>query len=123
MENPDILALHKLAVSCEKIGNIQEGLEALEKAKDMESEYPPTEYVKKMCDLVHFRLMHDDYLKWEAYGEMLLGCFNRCLEKLPIGFAAFHLQWVLEWYTATRQYKKAYDTLVYFPLKQYVNRF
>ena len=37
--------------------------------------------------------------------------------RLPIGYASFHLPWVLEWYTATRQYRLAYELSRDFPIK------
>ena len=43
--------------------------------------------------------------------------FNRCRRELPIGYAAFHLPRVLEWLTAGRQYKQAYELLRDFPIK------
>ena len=29
--------------------------------------------------------------------------------RLPVGFAVFHVPYVLEWYTDRRQYKQAYE--------------
>ena len=43
--------------------------------------------------------------------------FHRCRRELPIGYAGFHLPWVLEWYTATRRYREACELLREFPLK------
>ena len=51
------------------------------------------------------------------YGKMLLDFFDRCRKKMPIGYAKFHLPWVLEWYTANRQYKQAFEFLNNFPEK------
>ena len=50
-------------------------------------------------------------------GEALLAAFARCREELPIGFAAFHLPWVLEWLTANRQYRAAFELERDFPLR------
>ena len=36
-------------------------------------------------------------------------CFTRCRAERPAGYAGFHLPWVLEWYTANRRYKEAYE--------------
>ena len=52
-----------------------------------------------------------------AYGQALLAAFDRCRRELPIGYAAFHLPRVLEWLTAGRQYKQAYELLRDFPIK------
>lgn len=43
--------------------------------------------------------------------------FQDCQTQLPISFAAFHLPWVLEWYTANRQYRNAYELLRDFPIR------
>lgn len=115
VENPGIMHLHKLAICCEKLGKREEALQALKKAEGMEMTETPHELGKMMLDIVAYRLQHPDYLKEEAYGEMLLSCFRRCREELPIGYAAFHLPWVQEWYTAARQYKKALELLSDFP--------
>ena len=45
--------------------------------------------------------------KVAAYGRALLECFRRCREELSSSYALFHLDWVLEWYEANRQYKQA----------------
>lgn len=116
-EAPSVMGLHKLAVCCEKLGRTEEALAALERAAGMPSEYPPTELALRMCALVRFRLEHKDYLHCAAYGEMLLAVFAECRKTLPIGYASFHLPWVLEWYTATRQYRLAYELSRNFPIK------
>lgn len=106
-----MMHLHKLAICCEKLGKTEEALAALEKADAMESESPPTDLARMMCRLVLYRLRHPDYLKEEEYGELLLSCFQRLKEEMPMGFASFHLPWVQEWYAAGRQYKKAFELL------------
>ena len=70
-----------------------------------------------MCALVRYRLSHPDYLGHPAYGDALLQVFGECRRTLPIGYAAFHLPWVLEWHTASRQYRAAYELLRDFPIK------
>lgn len=112
-----VMSLHKLAVCCEKLGRTEEAFAALERAKDMVSDYPPTELAQRMCALVRFRLEHTDYLHRAEYGEMLLAVFAECRRSLPIGYASFHLPWVLEWYTASRQYRLAYELSRDFPIK------
>ena len=47
--------------------------------------------------------------------DLLLDCFACCRTRLPQGYAAFHLPWVGEWYTAARQYKKLCELLTEFP--------
>ena len=117
VEAPSVMGLHKLAVCCEKLGRKEEALAALDRAEGMPCDYPPTELAQRMCALVRFRLMHTDYLHYAAYGEMLLAVFAECRRSLPIGYASFHLPWVLEWYTATRQYRLAYELSRDFPIK------
>ena len=117
LQNPSMMDLHKLAVCCEKLEKREEALNALEQADKMESDYPPTELAKRMCGLVRFRLENGDYLRLPEYGEELLSVFAQCRKKLPIGYASFHLPWVLEWYTATRQYRLAYELSRDFPIK------
>ena len=117
LEAPSVMGLHKLAVCCEKLGRTEEALAALERAKDMPSEYPPTALAQQLCALVRFRLEHTNYLHCTEYGEMLLAVFAECRRSLPIGYASFHLPWVLEWYTASRQYRLAYELIRDFPIK------
>lgn len=122
LQTAGVMSLHKLAICCEKLGKVQEALEALDKAECMECEYPDKELAKSMCALVKYRLEHADYLEQEVYGSMLLDCFEECRKKLPIGYASFHMPWVLEWYAASRQYKKAYELIADFPVKHVLRR-
>lgn len=117
LEAPSVMSLHKLAVCCEKLGRREEALAALDRAEKLPSEHPPAELAQRMCDLVRFRLEHPDYLHCAQYGEALLALFADCRKQLPIGYASFHLPWVLEWYTATRQYRLAYEMSRDFPIK------
>ena len=117
LRQPHMMDLHKLAVCCEKLGKRKEALDALAQAAEMESDYLPTALARQMCELVRFRLEHEDYLRLPEYGEALLAVFAQCRKTLPIGYASFHLPWVLEWYTATRQYRQAYELSRSFPIK------
>ena len=117
LQEPNMMDLHKLAVCCEKLGKPEEALGALAKAEKMDSDYPPTEIARRMCAIVRFRLENKDYLRLPEYGESLLSVFAECRKTLPIGYASFHLPWVLEWYTATRQYRLAYELSRDFPIK------
>lgn len=112
LDDPGVLALHKLAICCEKTGRTAEALAALERAEAAEQR---SEAVEKMLAVVRFRLAHPDYLHCDAYGALLLDCFACCRTRLPQGYAAFHLPWVVEWYTAARQYKKVCELLTEFP--------
>lgn len=115
LDAPSVLALHKLAICCEKTGRTAEALAALERAEAAEAAEQRSEAVEKMLAVVRFRLAHPDYLHCDAYGVLLLDCFACCRTRLPQGYAAFHLPWVVEWYTAARQYKKACELLTEFP--------
>ena len=119
-EDPSMLDLHKLAVCCERLGRRDEALAALDRvgtARREERSDLPDDLIEKLCSLVRLRLEHPDYLHCSEYGEALLEVFARCRAELPIGFAAFHLPWVLEWYTANRQYRAAFELERDFPLK------
>ena len=110
-----VMSLHKLAICCEKLGRRDEALAALDRAEAMESEFPDTLTARRLCALVRMRLENADYLHNPDYGKALLDVFADCRDRLPIGYATFHLPWVLEWYTAARQYKQAYELLRAFP--------
>ena len=111
----DVMSQHKLAICCEKLGREEEAHAALNRAESMTCEEVPDELAKLMCDLVRHRLVNPYYLRSEKYGEKLMDCFERCRKTLPIGYAAFHLPWVIEWLKATRQYKRAFELLCDFP--------
>ena len=115
LDAPGVLALHKLAICCEKTGRTAEALAALERAEAAEAAEQRSEAVEKMLAVVRFRLAHPDYLHCDEYGALLLDCFTCCRTRLPQGYAAFHLPWVVEWYTAARQYKKVCELLTEFP--------
>ena len=115
LEAPSLMALHKLAICCEKTGRREAALAALDRADTMESLQPDTALARKMCALVRFRLEQPAYLADDAYGSLLMECFEACRRQLPMGYASFHLPWVLEWLTASRQYKRAYELLLDFP--------
>lgn len=116
-EQPTLLSLHKLAICCEKTGRREEALCALNRAKDMGVSEPEHSLVLQLLRLVRYRLEHPDYLSRDEYGLLLSDSFARIRNELPSGFAIFHLPWMLEWYKATRQYKKACELLEEFPGK------
>lgn len=113
--SPGLMALHKLAICCEKTGRKAEGLEALNRARGKKSEDIAEDLAVQMLELVRFRLENENYLSCEEYGDMLISCFERCRSELGSGYAIFHLPWVLEWYKASRQYKKACELMESFP--------
>lgn len=118
LTDPNGLSLHKLAICCEKLGKPQEAVAALERAETAVRVEENGELLGKMCAVIRFRLEHPDYLSRPEYGEVLLDCFSGLRKKMPVGFAAFHLPWVLEWYKANRQYKLACDLLTDFPIRR-----
>lgn len=114
IDQPKGMELQKLALCCEKLGLTSQALEVLDRADEMDWDF---ELGRHMCYLVRYRLEHPDYLHHPEYGTQLLQVFQDCQTQLPISFAAFHLPWVLEWYTANRQYRSAYELLRDFPIK------
>lgn len=117
LEAPQLMELHKLAICCEKTGRKKEALAALDRADGMDEAGIDLSLARQLCALVRYRLEHPHYLGDEAYGRLLLDCFTRCRKELPQGYAIFHLPWLLEWYKAARQYKKACELLEEFPVK------
>lgn len=117
-EQPTLMALHKLAICCEKTGRRTEALDALNRAEAMDTDEMERSLATQLLALVRYRVEHPDYLAREEYGSLLLECFTRLRRELPSGFAIFHLPWVLEWYKATRQYKRACELLEAFPVRQ-----
>lgn len=117
VREPRLMDLHKLAICCEKLGRREEALAALDAAEAAEETYIPADLAGAMLRLVRCRLENPDYLHDADYGAALLDCFERCRRELPIGYAGFHLPWLLEWYTANRQYKLAYELMNEFPIK------
>ena len=116
LEAPNVMALHKLAVCCEKLGHPGEALAALDRTAGA----PPAVGIapalaRQVCQVVRCRLENPAYLQDPAYGALLLDCFAQLRTVQPHGYAAFHLPWVEEWYIANRQYKQAWALLRDFP--------
>lgn len=111
LPNPTPMMLHKLAIACEKTGRRAEAIAALDLADALDSDDPPKELCTLLCGIVRYRLEHPDYLSDEAYGKLLSEGFMRCRAELRDGSARFHLPWMLEWLSATRRYKQAFELL------------
>ncbi|MBQ7123920.1 MAG: helix-turn-helix transcriptional regulator [Oscillospiraceae bacterium] len=112
LSEPSAPSLHKLAVCCEKLGKKEEAFAALEKEKTSAAEGEKAKFfADKACELIKFRLEHEDYLSDSYYGKLLLDFFDSCRKEMPAGYAKFHLPWVVEWLTANRQYKQAFELL------------
>ncbi len=114
-ENPTLISLHKLAICCEKTGRSKEAINALDQAESMHADEIDQSLALQLLRLVRYRLDYPDYLTHDEYGSLLLECFSRIQRELPFGYAIFHLPWVLEWYKATRQYKKVCELMEEFP--------
>lgn len=101
---------HKLAICCEQLGMPEQARAYLDRAQtaipDQAVDRP---LLDRMCGLVRYRLDHPGYLRDPAYGRALKRCIKELEEKLPMGFARFHLPWLEAWYTANRQYRQAYE--------------
>lgn len=107
-----MMALHKLAICCEKTGRREEAFNALEQAESLVSDHNiDPSLARQLLALVRYRLEHLDYLTREDYGTLLMESFNRLRREMPAGYASFHLPWVLEWFKASRQYKKACELM------------
>lgn len=108
LEEHSVLSLHKLSICCESIGKPEEALAVLDKALAAE-DVDPLEM--EMCDVVRYRLTHEDYLHDMVYGERLISLFNKIRKARHHGYARFHLPWVLAWLKANRKYKEAYELM------------
>lgn len=118
LERPWPMALHKLAVSCEATGRREEALRALDAVAALPPEEEDAALAARLCAPVRYRLQHADYLRREEYGRLLLDVFDFCRASLPSGYARFHLPWVLAWFRAARQYRRALEVLESFPENQ-----
>ena len=115
LEDPEVMSLHKLAISCEKTGRRDEAIAALDRADACDRAQIPLARARQICGVVRYRLEHLDYLQREEYGRLLTECFDMCRRELPAGFAYSHLPWVIDWCKATRQYKRAFELISDFP--------
>ena len=112
VQRRDALYYHKLATALEMLGRREEALEALAQGK---AELPNVSIspaaAEKMLNVVEYRLLHPKHLHEEAYSLLLTDCFSYLRENLPIGYARFHLPYMLELLEAERRYKEAYKLL------------
>ena len=112
--SPSVMAYHKYAIACEKLGKIDEAKRLVDLAFEMPCKGEDEKLSHEMLEIVKYRLHNPEYLKHDQYGDMLLTTFERITEELPRGFALFHVPWVIEWYKAQRQYKQAFELMVEF---------
>ena len=105
------LYFHKLAVALEKLGRLEEALEAVARGRTAQAAEVAAEAVAEMLDLVEYRLRHPDYLRDGTYAALMETAFARFRRELPQGFIRFHLPYMLEVLEAERRYKEAYRLL------------
>lgn len=116
------LYFQKLAVCHELLGQADKACAALDRALTAPFGTAPLgarsndaarirQTFEQMCQLIRMRLEDPNYLKDPAYGNLLRTCVRNQKRYLSMGFVNFHTRWLLEWYTANRQYQKAYDAL------------
>lgn len=121
-KNLNSLELHKLSICLEKLNKKKLALNTINKAYDkLNKDDEFNDIYKLMFDVVKYRLENDNYLLDKHYGELIVNCFNECKNYLSIGFSAFHLPYLLEWYIANRQYKDTFETYANFPIKVNIN--
>lgn len=117
-KNLDSLALHKFAICLEKLNKNKQALTTINKAYDkLDKHNEFNKIYKLMFDVVKYRLENNNYLLDKHYGKLITECFNECKNKLSIGFSAFHLPYLIQWYIANRQYKDAFEIYANFPIK------
>lgn len=115
LAEPNRMDLHKLALCCERLERTEEAKSAAERALSAPAPGLPDATTADICRIVLFRLTHTDYLRRAEYGNLLLSTFRAMRRTLPAGYARFHLPWMLEWFTANRRWKEAYELLRDFP--------
>ncbi len=109
LDKPNSLSLLFLAVCCEKTGRSQQAFDAIEEAH---ADTQRSQVIAQCLKLVSYRLGHPDYLDHEEYGNILKACRQSALNEPVNGTGTLITRWMMEWYQATRQYKKAFELLV-----------
>ena len=112
LDDLSLMERHKYAIASELTGRKDEAMALLEGHEEEGDELST-----KMVELVERRLINPEYLDDETYGKLLLEVFEKCQKDLPIGYAAFHLPWVVQWYVHHRQYRAAFELTTNFPIK------
>ena len=112
LDDLSLMERHKYAIASELTGRKDEAMALLEGHEEEGDELST-----KMVELVERRLINPEYLDDETYGKLLLEVFEKCQKDLPIGYAAFHLPWVVQWYVHHRQYRAAFELTANFPIK------
>lgn len=112
LDNLTVMERHKFAIAAELTDRKEEAFHILSgNEQEMDA------LTAKMYQIVEMRLRNAQYLEDSAYGELLLEVFETCRKDLPIGYAAFHVPWVLHWYVHHRQYRAAFELSHHFPIK------
>ena len=111
LPHPSFLDLHKLAICHEQLGHREQALAAVQQA----GLWPPARQSGRCW-------------RWYAIGwacglpsrqrlrRAAAGLLPAAAGDIPMGFTRFHLQWVLAWYKANRQYRQACRLLEEFPV-------
>ena len=114
LERDDALYFHKLAIALEKFGRTEEALAAVERGRAAPCYAPAAPLMGEMLDLVEYRLRHPGYLRDGIYAPLMTETFARIRRELPMGYARFHLSYMLEVLEAERRYKDAYRLMAEF---------
>lgn len=88
-EQPTLMALHKLAICCEKTGRREEALRALTRAETMDIDEIDRALALRLLQLVRYRLEHPDYLTHDDYGTLLLDSFDRLQRERRLAMRSF----------------------------------
>lgn len=112
LEKPNKLSLLMEALAAEKTGRSEEAKLAVKKAEKSASGARSADLCLK---LVQYRLKHPEYLSENEYGQLLRECYDCLIEEPVGGLEILIVQRLLEWYLASRQYKKAYELLEEYP--------
>ena len=117
----DLWYWHKLAIALERAGRMEEAREALARAYAEHKKQGRDTTVKKILDLVAYRLDNRDYVRQEAYAVMVREVCTQAEKELGEGYARFHLPFLLEALEAQRRYKEAYLLMKEFSYKERIN--
>lgn len=112
----DILYYHKYAICMERLGEKEKAKKMLQKGREAEDSDTCPIY-QEMCEVVAYRLEHEDYLNQPAYEKMLRSCMKHMREQLPRGYEQFHAPYLMEVLEHQRKYKEICSLLKEFPAK------
>ena len=119
LEHPwhEAMYYQKLAICYERLGRREDARKALRQAetaplKELSCNADLARDVfQQLCGLIQFRLDHSGYLQIPEYGKALVACMQCLEQQFSASFVRFYAAWLEEWYSANRQYRKAYELL------------